>query len=94
MAVKPKIKDPEARLDYVVDLTAVLAEGDTITSAVAYSSDESLVVEAETLTFTDTTVLVWVSGGTRKTKPTVTVAFTTAVGRIDERSFQLDIQDT
>lgn len=83
------LKDPDAVLDYVVDFTSWLADGDTITSATV-TADGVTVDSTDTTT---TTVTAWVSGGTLGETATLTCQITTADGRTDERTIRLSIRE-
>lgn len=93
-AGKPTItKDPQAELDYDLDLTAWLAvSGDTLDSATAVGTgvtvDDVDVVDA------GRQVKVWVSGGTAGATGSVTITFTTTSTppRVDERTLYFKIK--
>lgn len=94
VAGKPTIvKDPQAELDYNLDLTAWLAvSGDTLAAATAVGTgvtvDDVDVVDA------GRQVKVWLSGGTAGTTATVTITFTTTSTppRVDERTLYFKIK--
>ena len=83
-------KDPNAVLDYAIDWSKWLA-GDQISESAWSVSDPALEVSDETNTATQATV--WLSGGAVGTSYTVTNKITTQAGRIDERSFIVQVQD-
>ncbi|WP_458796501.1 phage fiber-tail adaptor protein [Mycobacteroides abscessus] len=85
-------KDPQAVLDYTVDWSAWLSPaGDTITDATATASPAGLSVDSTTTTTDEVTV--WLSGGTAGSSYMVTVHITTAGGRQDDRTMQIDCKD-
>lgn len=85
-------KDPEEVLDYDLDWSSRLPDGDAITtSAWALSSppDSALVINSETETTTVTKV--WLSGGTLGQTYELTNHITTVGGRQMEQTCQLVI---
>lgn len=83
------VKDPDANLDYEVDWTAWLPDGDTITA--------SLWIVPTGVTKTDeanttATATVWLSGGTVGTNYDVTNRITTAAGRVDDRTIRIKVK--
>lgn len=80
-------KDPGATLDYNLDWSAWL-NGDTITNVV-WTVPAGLTKTTQSVANGVTTV--WLAGGTLGQRYTVTCRVTTALGRTDERSFQLFI---
>ncbi len=88
---KPKIiKDPDATLDYIIDLTGWLAD---ITDSLS-----SLVVTGVGVTIDSSNIdgdicVAWVSGGTVGETATVTYRFTTLGGRGDDRTIYLKIKE-
>jgi hypothetical protein len=89
---KPTIpKDPDAILDYPIDLSAWLTPiADTIASVQTLVTNGVVVNEA---IVNGMTVILWVAGGTPNTKATVTLRFTTNGGRTDDRTFYFKIKD-
>ena len=90
---KPTIKkDPNAVLDYSVDLTAWLAliPGDAVASKVITVSG-GLTKGAES--FTGNSVSVFVSGGVLGATEWINFRYTTTNGRTDERTVFLLIAD-
>jgi len=86
-------KDPDATLDYTIDWSAWLATGETIvisTWAIAPSgptnTGESFSASAAT---------IWLSGGTVGKKYRITNSITTSSvpPRVDNRSFQIAVED-
>lgn len=90
---KPTIaKDPNATLDYSIDLSAWLAlvPGDTLVSAVWTVSSSLTKVSSSN---TSTVAVVWLAGGRRTALEQATCQFTTTQGRVDERTIYLLIND-
>lgn len=84
-------KDPDATLDYSVDWSAQLDDGDTITASSWPEVDDGITVDSHE--HTDTAAVVWVSGGTAGTTYALTNRITTAGGRIDDRTIRLKIKE-
>jgi hypothetical protein len=84
------IKDPDATLDYSVDWTAWLAEGDAAAQTQWDVPDGLTVVRVEQFGAVST---VWVSGGDEGATYRLTCRITTTAGRVDERSRSLRIQN-
>ena len=94
-------KDPDDKLDYVLDLSEWLDDdtitGHTVTIAAGDVVKDSSSVNAVPLTVKENwgtrtiaaqkAVIVWISGGTLKTVAEVTVRVETAAGRQLDRSF-------
>ena len=83
------IKDPDSLLDYVVDWETWL-NGDYIVSADT-SAQTGVSVASETNTSVKHTI--WVSGGTVGNEYQVTSRIWTNVGRKDDRTFTLIVQE-
>ena len=83
-------KDPNAVLDYAIDWSKWLA-GDQIAESQWTVSGADL--EASEQTNTATQATVWLSGGAVGQTCTVKNKITTQAGRIDERSFIVQVQD-
>ena len=81
-------KDPDARLDFVVDWEQWLASDDWIASAAA-SVQSGIALHLQT--WTSTQHAIWVSGGTVGTEYNVTSRIETNGGRIDERTFKIRV---
>ncbi|SKS40582.1 phage fiber-tail adaptor protein [Mycobacteroides abscessus] len=90
MALKKFVKDPHAVLDYTLDWSAWLAPGDTLVSATA-TATTGLTVDQTANTTTEATV--WLSGGGAGTTYDVTVHVTTAGGRQDDRTIQIQCKE-
>ena len=90
-----------AKLDYPFDFAALrngsgysdyLEYGETISTAVATSSSEDLVVDSTLIAKNETVVVVWLTGGTLGSSYTLTVKVTTSNGRIDEFGITIYIE--
>lgn len=88
------LKDPNAVLDYKFDWKALangsgdsnwLADGETITSKTVTPAT-GITKDSDTLTDTNTSVTVWLSGGTAGVDYTVACRIVTSAGRTDERT--------
>jgi hypothetical protein len=81
-------------LDYAVDWREWLApDGDTITDS-AWTAEPGITIEQDPApTATGGVVTVWLSGGVTGRSYLVTNRITTALGRVDERSFTLGVLD-
>lgn len=93
------IKDPQAVLDYVFDWKAStngtgasdwLATGETIASHTV-TADTGLTVDSSSLTDSDTSVTVWLSGGTVNTHYKVICHIVTSAGREDDRTISIRV---
>ena len=90
---KPTIKkDPDAVLDYSIDLTAWLAltVGDTLASVVVTNSPGLTKLSQATAGALAT---AWFLGGVRGATEWATYRFTTAQGRVDDRTIYFLIGD-
>jgi len=86
-------RDPNAILDYKVDLTDWLdAQTDTLLTAVEVA-DRTVGVVVDSVTIVGKTIVVWVSGGTTGQPASATIRFTTAGGRTDDRSLFFKIRE-
>ena len=84
-------KDPDATLDYESDWSAFLAaDSDTITNATVTATSG---ITVSNVSWTDTIVTYWLSGGTDRQEYSVTVRITTAAGRIDDRTDTVKVQN-
>jgi hypothetical protein len=85
-------KDPEEVLDYDLDWSSRLTDGDTITASTwALSSPPDAVLRIDSETETTTVTKVWLSGGTLGQVYNLTNHVTTAGGRQMEQTCQLVI---
>lgn len=94
-------KDPDAVLDYKFDWAAEtngtgtsdwLAAGETITSHTV-TVEAGLTKDSDSATDTDTSVTVWLSGGTAGTDYDVACEITTSADRTDERTITIRVRD-
>ena len=84
------LKDPDATLDYVFDWTDWLADGETIAS---HDIDTPTGITNEQDSELNGLITVWLSGGTAGSEYVVGCEITTSVGRVDERSIRLKVED-
>ena len=84
--------DPSAVLDYAVDWSAWLADGEVIASS-TWTVPEGMEQATPPPSHTDTKTTVWVTGGTAGTRYRLTNRITTSQGRTDERSIHLNVVD-
>jgi len=82
-------KDPDAKLDYQVNWSNWLGI-DTISSSTWVIEDGITKVSD---TNTTTTATVWLSGGTSGETYAITNRIQTAGGRIDDRTFYVDVEN-
>lgn len=89
-------KDPDERVDYVIDWSAELTAmgGDTISASTWVVDDAALVIGTGSFvpTFTDTATRVWFTGGVSGTKYSITNRITTAGGRILDQTVPLRVK--
>lgn len=92
MALKKFIKDPNARLDYVIDWSPWLApNGDSISSASAPGVPAGITVTSTTWTATSTAT--WIEGGSVGSSYDITVRIVTVGGRTDDRTITIVIKE-
>lgn len=91
------IKDPSAVLDYKFDFakntnqgsgTDWLASGETISSH-TITPDSGITVDSSALSDSNTSVTVWLSGGTAGTTYDVNCEITTSASRTDQRTMKI-----
>ena len=75
------IKDPDAVLDYAVDWSTWLPEGDTIATS-TWTVPTGITKDSDS--HDDTTVTIWLSGGTLGETYELVNRVTTAAGRTDD----------
>jgi hypothetical protein len=103
MSTTLKLKDPDAKIDFKFDLKGVtngsagakedyLVTGETISTYVL-TVDAGIVLETHSKSDADTSVTVWLSGGssTAGTKYNVHLRFTTSAGRIDDQTMIIEM---
>jgi hypothetical protein len=88
MASNVFAKDPDAVLDYKFDWSDWLASGETISTA-TITEESGITVDSDSLTDTNTSVTVWLSGGTAGTMYDVACLITTSASRTDERTIKI-----
>ena len=81
-------KDPSAALDYTVDWQQWLPPQDRIT-AVTWTVTSGLTNASSSFSTSDATI--WLTGGTDGTTYDVTCEITTLEGRIDDRTFRVEV---
>jgi hypothetical protein len=81
-------KDPNAALDYTIDWSDWLG-ADTIAASTWTVATPAGGLVSATPAITPTTARTWLSGGTAGQVVRVTNRITTALGRIDDRSFNV-----
>jgi len=105
MAIKKLQKDPQAKLDYLMDFAGKtnnrpgatsdylqVADSETIVSAIISSSKPTeLIVTSSAIVDNDTAVLFWLEGGTLGKEYTVVVSIITSKGRKDDRSLRIQV---
>lgn len=95
-------KDPNAILDYTFDWKAAtngtegaqgdwLAAGETISTR-TITAGAGITVDSSSLTDANTSVTVWLSGGTADTDYTVACKITTSAARTDERTITVRVR--
>ncbi|MGB3443906.1 MAG: hypothetical protein WBA97_34645 [Actinophytocola sp.] len=84
------LKDPDAVLDYGVDWSAWLSEGEAITAS-NWTVPSGITKDSQSHSGSDATV--WLSGGTTGLSYEVTNRITTNQGRTDDRSIQIVVRD-
>lgn len=83
------IKDPNAVLDYGIDLVDWLNNSDSLASVTGIAVG----ITADNVRILGSQVLANISGGTVGEEASYTFRFTTAGGMIDDRTIYFDIQD-
>lgn len=89
-------KDPNATLDYVLDLTKWVPTGDTLSAAswTCVPGDEDSIIDVSPApSISGSKATVWLTGGTAGQVYDLTCAFTTTQGRVDNRTVQVKIRE-
>ena len=95
------IKDPDAVLDYKFDWKALtngngssdwLGSLETIASH-TIDADAGITVDSSAQTDTNTSVTVWLSGGTANTEYAVRCEIVTSESRTDERTMMISVRE-
>ena len=87
-------KDPDAILDYQIDWSDWMADGDTISASewiVDSDDDDALTVDDDS--FTDDATTVWLSAGVAGVIYLVTNRITTAGGRVEDRTLEFQVEE-
>lgn len=84
------LKDPDAVLDYKVDYSSWLADGETISTATV-TVDAGITKDSSSVTDSNTSVTAWLSGGTAGDNYKVTYHITTSDGREDDRTIVIKV---
>jgi len=101
MAQREWVKDPDAVLDYTFDFAAStngtgssdwLASGETISDH-TIDADTGITVDSSALTDANTSVTVWLSGGTAGTEYRVRCEIETSASRTDERTMIIKCEE-
>lgn len=92
MASSSFIKDPNAVLDYKFDWSDWLAAGETISTR-TITAGSGITVDSSSITDTNTSVTVWLSGGTAGDSYDVTCQIVTSDSRTDERTIVIVCRD-
>ena len=82
-------KDPSAELDYTMDWGQWMPPNDRIVNVTWTISPSGLTNSSNTFSTTQTTI--WLTGGTDGTTYDVTCEITTLEGRIDDRTFRVEV---
>lgn len=84
-----RLKDPDDTLDYDVDFSRYLPEGDAIQTASA-SADAGLTIDSTSVA--DQVVKVWISAGSDGATYAVTVTAASVGGRVKDATFKLRVR--
>lgn len=95
------IKDPDAVLDYKFDwasLTNGNGESDWLSSSetiisIEVTSDSGIIIDSSALSDSNTSIVVWLSGGTAKESYSVSCEIVTSQDRTDERSIFIYVRE-
>lgn len=95
------IKQPVDQVDYDVDFSRWIPEGDTLTTVTAradliadpLASDDEPPLTIESYEIRGLVVKLWASGGRDGTSYQVTVVVATEQGRVKETEFRLRVRD-
>ncbi len=95
------VKDPDAVLDYKWDWKAKTNGSgtsdwlDTTETITAYTvtADTGITVDSSSITDSNTSVTVWLSGGTAGARYHVSCRITTSAGRTDERTITVRCEE-
>lgn len=85
------IKQPADVLDYDIDYSDWLTEGDNVASVATAVSDDGLTISQTAVI--DPIAKIWVTGGTAGETYKVTVTATTAEGRTKQDEFKIRVKE-
>ncbi len=92
MSMSFPAKDPAATLDYQVDWSAWLADGETLTPEITVSDGITLNPNGKTTTVENgRKATFWLAGGTAGEVYSIGFRITTSAGRVDERTIKLPV---
>ncbi|MGX0136352.1 phage fiber-tail adaptor protein [Cupriavidus metallidurans] len=86
-------KTPGEQLDYDVDFSRWMADGDTIIAATAKVEQPESLVSVAQVVVQPASVKVWLVDGLAGKTATVVVSATTAQNRVKEAEFQIRVRD-
>lgn len=84
-------KDPDATLDYEINWSTWLADGETITAQAVTCEDDDITISS--VTQSGGVVRFRVAGGTAGSSYLVTCQITTSAGQTDHRTLQIPVRD-
>ena len=95
------LKDPDSVLDYKFDWKALTnGSGDTdwldsdeTISTKTVTVDDGITKDSDALSDTDTSVVVWLSGGTAGVDYKVACKIVTSANRTDERTIKIQVRE-
>ena len=90
--MKNFVQDPDATLDYSIDWGPWLNNGDTIDTS-TWIVESPIATASENIINTNTTTIVFLSGGVHGQNYLITNRITTVNGLTDDRSFELRIRN-
>jgi hypothetical protein len=84
-------KQPVEVVDYDIDYSEWLTDGDNVQSATVSVAPSGLTIDS--VLINDPRIKVWVSGGTNGSTYKLTVNATTADGRLKQDEFKIRVKD-
>lgn len=105
--IKTFVKDPDSVLDYVLNLTEFLADGDTLKTSPLVVDASGITVDSAAVNAAPVTVVqdgqvvtvapykgvvIWLSGGAAGASAVVTTRFETNLGRKQDASFKVALK--
>ena len=95
------LKDPDATLDYKFDWKALTngngssdwLDTDETISSKTVTVDDGITKESDALADTNTSVVVWLSGGTAGVDYEVACKIVTSASRTDERTIKIQVRE-